>query len=289
MSSVSKSIQSIKNCRVRFWICGFKSQPFSIFQLWYLAFHPLILAVSFGLGFLIVWPAGFFPVIINIVGALILTIAAILLGKTKWVETITIPTLLCNLIASTIVFYILFSYFVSVAPDLAGKEFRVIPIWVVSYIIVAELFFYLMFRFVVPVILHRRTSNGSSQSEPPRDVAVNFADFAVPPTPITLGELTVAQTEILMLEAQANYLLVVTKTGESTQREKISTAVDAIDPSLGIQPHRSFWVAFSALSHASKSKGQLSLVLNDGRQVKVARSRLSAVRDILTQHSIPEN
>ena len=269
--------------RLQLWICGFRSQLLSVWQVWLLVFHPLVLALSFGSGLVIFWSVGFFfiPLLLNILGAFSITLVLLAARALKGETKILVPTLLANAFFATIVFSIVFEFFVYFSPDLESSRYWIIPVWVGAYVIFAEPIYYLMFRFVVPVLLRGPSPTVVTTEEEPEDVVHDFQAMTIPSKHIVLGDRTVNQTEINLLEAQANYLVVATQTKETTEREKISTAVDEIDPNLGFQPHRSFWVAYNAIDHFVKMKGHVTLVLKDGRRVKVARSRAAEVLKII--------
>jgi len=88
------------------------------------------------------------------------------------------------------------------------------------------------------------------------------------------------------LEAQGNYLRVVTTQGESLVRFRISEAVSQLSEDLGMYLHRSRWVAFAGVRDVSFAKGLYQVNLNSGETISVASTRASEVIDTMTKHGI---
>jgi hypothetical protein len=87
--------------------------------------------------------------------------------------------------------------------------------------------------------------------------------------------------EIVALEADDHYLRVHTTLGSDLILMRLSDAIAAIGPDVGLQVHRSWWVAHDAVSEYVRSQQRAYLKLNNGLLVPVGRTYLAAVRSRL--------
>jgi hypothetical protein len=90
--------------------------------------------------------------------------------------------------------------------------------------------------------------------------------------PNRLGE------EIVALEAEDHYLRVHTALGSDLVLMRLSDAIAAIGPDLGLQVHRSWWVADEAIREIIRSEQRSHLKLSNGLLVPVGRTYSAAVR-----------
>ncbi|HEX8626348.1 MAG TPA: LytTR family DNA-binding domain-containing protein [Allosphingosinicella sp.] len=114
---------------------------------------------------------------------------------------------------------------------------------------------------------------------PPRPSPAQSRDRsgAFPPTllsrlPNRLGE------EIVALEAEDHYLRVHTVLGSDLVLMRLSDAMAAIEPDLGLQVHRSWWVAQDAICGIVRSEQRSHLKLRNGLLVPVGRTHWAEVR-----------
>jgi DNA-binding LytR/AlgR family response regulator len=84
--------------------------------------------------------------------------------------------------------------------------------------------------------------------------------------------------QIVALEAEDHYLRVHTTIGSDLVLMRLSDAVAAIEPELGLQVHRSWWVAQDAICEFMKSDQRSHLKLSNGLLVPVGRTYAAAVR-----------
>jgi hypothetical protein len=84
--------------------------------------------------------------------------------------------------------------------------------------------------------------------------------------------------QILALEAEDHYLRVHTTIGSDLVLMRLSDAVAAIEPDLGLQVHRSWWVAQDAICEFMRSNDRVHLKLRNGLLVPVGRTYAAAVR-----------
>ena len=86
--------------------------------------------------------------------------------------------------------------------------------------------------------------------------------------------------DIFALQAEDHYLRVHTRLGSDLILMRLSDAVAAMDPSLGIQVHRSWWVAREAIGEVVRSDQRLQLRLVNGMTVPVGRTYSASVRSL---------
>ena len=84
--------------------------------------------------------------------------------------------------------------------------------------------------------------------------------------------------EIVALEAEDHYLRVHTTLGSDLVLMRLSDAIAAIEPGLGLQVHRSWWVADDAICEIARSDQRTHLRLSNGLLVPVGRTFSAAVR-----------
>lgn len=85
-------------------------------------------------------------------------------------------------------------------------------------------------------------------------------------------------TDIVALEAQDHYLRVITAKGATLVLMRMGDAIRELPADLGMQVHRSWWVAYCAVHHIQRSGGSTTLVVGDGVEVPVSRTYVAAVR-----------
>jgi hypothetical protein len=105
-----------------------------------------------------------------------------------------------------------------------------------------------------------------------RDPSGSFPPALLSRLPHRLGH------QILALEAEDHYLRVHTTIGSDLVLMRLSDAVAAIEPDLGLQVHRSWWVAQDAISEFVRSDQRSHLKLINGLVVPVGRTYTAAVR-----------
>ena len=81
------------------------------------------------------------------------------------------------------------------------------------------------------------------------------------------------------LKAEGNYIDVIGATGHKLLAYRFARAVKELGP-VGIQVHRSYWVAHDAVSHVARSGKNTVIVLKSQRTVPVSNRYLLAVRSL---------
>jgi hypothetical protein len=105
-----------------------------------------------------------------------------------------------------------------------------------------------------------------------KDASVPFPTALLSRLPHRLG------AQIVALEAEDHYLRVHTTIGSDLILMRLSDAVAAIEPDLGLQVHRSWWVAQDAICELVRSNDRSRLKLRNGLLVPVGRTYTAAVR-----------
>lgn len=85
--------------------------------------------------------------------------------------------------------------------------------------------------------------------------------------------------ELLYIATEDHYLRVATRLGSDLILFRLSDAIAELDPAIGQQVHRSFWVARTAVSRIERKAGRTWLVLIDETRVPVSRTYLRNLRD----------
>jgi len=94
-----------------------------------------------------------------------------------------------------------------------------------------------------------------------------------------LGKYVVLDT-VRHLKAEEHYVSLTLRGGTSfLLRGRLADAIEQVPPEAGLQVHRSYWVARSALAALNRKRDGWRLRLRDGTEIPVARNRQAKVRD----------
>jgi DNA-binding LytR/AlgR family response regulator len=85
-------------------------------------------------------------------------------------------------------------------------------------------------------------------------------------------------TDLLFIATEDHYLRVTTDRGSDLILFRLSDAVAELDPALGQQVHRSYWVAWGAVASVLRDGHRTVLVLTNGAKVPVSRPYARALR-----------
>ncbi len=86
-------------------------------------------------------------------------------------------------------------------------------------------------------------------------------------------------SELLALESEDHYLRIVTSQGATLILMRLQDAMGELAAERGMQVHRSWWVAYSAVIGVKREGGRTSLVLSNQLSVPVSRTYLADVRN----------
>jgi hypothetical protein len=125
---------------------------------------------------------------------------------------------------------------------------------------------------IVFVLLRKPTGAVAPSPARSRDASGSFPPALLSRLPHRLGDRIVA------LEAEDHYLRVHTTIGSDLILMRLSDAVAAIEPDLGLQVHRSWWVAQDAICELVRSDQRSHLKLRNGLLVPIGRTYAGAVR-----------
>jgi hypothetical protein len=121
-------------------------------------------------------------------------------------------------------------------------------------------------------LLRKSSASTRPPSAPDRNRSGSFPRALLSRLPNRLGE------EIVALEAEDHYLRIHTVLGSDLVLMRLSDAVAAIEPDLGLQVHRSWWVAHDAICEIMRTEQRSHLQLRNGLLVPVGRTYSAAVR-----------
>lgn len=104
------------------------------------------------------------------------------------------------------------------------------------------------------------------------------SDTPVLTAPAFVGLLPVMiRGPVVMLKAELHYLKVVTEKGEALILYSLKDAITELGPTLGIQTHRSYWVAHAYVVSLQVCGRQGQVTLKTGESVPVSRSQMPLV------------
>lgn len=84
--------------------------------------------------------------------------------------------------------------------------------------------------------------------------------------------------DLLALEMEDHYLRIHTAIGSDLILLRLRDAIAELGKAAGLQVHRSWWVAHGAVQGATRDGARLTLVLRNGLEVPVSKTRREAVR-----------
>lgn len=106
----------------------------------------------------------------------------------------------------------------------------------------------------------------------PEPVPVSFPSALLSKLPAAIGN------DVIALETEDHYLRVHTGQGTALILMRMADAVALLDPQLGAQVHRRWWVAQAAVARVQMEGQKLSLCLINNALVPVGRTFSAAVK-----------
>ena len=85
--------------------------------------------------------------------------------------------------------------------------------------------------------------------------------------------------DLIRLAMHDHYVEVHTTSGQTMVHKRFSDALAALDPAIGVQTHRSHWVAFAHIKDVTREDGKVGFLLSDGSEVPVARSKRADLKE----------
>jgi hypothetical protein len=100
--------------------------------------------------------------------------------------------------------------------------------------------------------------------------------------PISLFDIPINQ--IIYLKAEQHYLRVITMTKSKLFLFNLKDAISELPEHLGIQTHRSYWVAFEYIEKIQSHDDQKMLLMKNNALVPISRRNQSKVKMIIKQY-----
>ena len=93
--------------------------------------------------------------------------------------------------------------------------------------------------------------------------------------------------ELIYIKSELHYLQVVTQQGSSLILYNLKDAVEELDDTAGITPHRSYWVAKEKIEKWIPNGRQARLRLANGDEIPVSRRNAASVRNAISKEENP--
>jgi DNA-binding LytR/AlgR family response regulator len=101
----------------------------------------------------------------------------------------------------------------------------------------------------------------------------------IPPAPAIFERLPLpARGKLVRLSVADHYVEVVTDKGKTLVLMRLGDAMREVEPTKGLQIHRSHWVALSAVQKSVRVEGKPMVELADGTRLPISRSFLPAAK-----------
>ena len=138
----------------------------------------------------------------------------------------------------------------------------------IFYFLSVQSFETVFFRFIMPAV--RKDLNPGQASRQ-----------------LIVGGEQIELDKLLHIEAREHHVHLTFEEKTALARARLSDIVAQTDPSDGVQPHRSWWVARDPAIRVERKNGRVYLRLRDNTEVPVARTRVDEVLDWLQSHGFP--
>lgn len=128
----------------------------------------------------------------------------------------------------------------------------------------------------IPVQIVLTLLSGAARTEPTQPDILAASESRSPlldKIPAALGR------DVLCMKMEDHYLRVFTAKGDALILMRMSDAEASLDAVSGQRVHRSWWVARSAVKNVRTADNNCWLILSNGLEVPVSRSRREALRD----------
>ena len=238
------------------------------------------------------------PVFVNIGSAALMSMYVFFRlsrAKDADIPVIVVPSLLTIYVMAVPAIALI--YTLKVAAGGLGENWviYVMTITPVVYALISDFFHFVVFFFIAPSIWGRahiyepvQMAQATPEGQAHNDDAAPAEPVFAKPTghEIRIGNTIVAEGDLVFLEAQGNYLRVVTKSEEHLERFRISAAVEQLSDELGMYVHRSYWVAYSGIDGVSFLRGQYKIQTTHGEAINVASTRQQDVEHALKDRGL---
>ena len=156
----------------------------------------------------------------------------------------------------------------------------------VRYVLVVLVFETALATFLFPLLLdqYRGTKDPTDQTKQNEQKQGRSPKPEAKPATLVVNGKRIDVSTVLYLKSVEHYVEIVQHEMTELIRATLREIVAALEPSHGIQPHRSYWVARHAIIGVNRSDGNMFLVITDGSEVPVSRHRKREVTAWLADH-----
>ena len=155
-----------------------------------------------------------------------------------------------------------------------------------GYLVISEILHLLYFNYLVPVGGTRWREMAAKARMRAWTGSLKPALTEASEQVIEIGDRNFPIDVIRSIEAEGNYIHLTTTTEHALIRATFTTALKALPQHIGVQVHRSRWVAFAAISGVDRQGKGLLVRLNNGASFQVPRSRADTVETTLAANKI---
>ena len=212
---------------------------------------------------------------------------------------ITVHCALTTIIAATIVALIGLQTFILLPESYRPMAARINPqtgilvtaVFPLFYLLPAMLIHAFVFKHLIPIGSQRWKELGRNiNAETVREIAEKRARnlFTGNTTnSIRFGDKDVPIYSIRLVEAQGNYVRILTDEGEQKARKPFLKVISKLPEARGVQLHRSRWAAFDAITEVTNEQDALFVTVQGANRIKVAKSRSESVSKALAKAGVP--
>ena len=164
-------------------------------------------------------------------------------------------------------------FFSNIWHELAGQELAIkFATEFARLLLLSMMFELLIVKFVDPIWLQRLNATSTDNGSEPSNAY------------ITVNDSKIQVSEIFYLKSEEHYVEFILQDSAPLIRIRLRDVIAQLSETQGVQPHRSYWVAKTAIKSTIKSNGSCFLILHDDTKIPVARHRKDEVSDWLAKH-----
>ncbi|WP_181389338.1 LytTR family DNA-binding domain-containing protein [Pseudoprimorskyibacter insulae] len=158
------------------------------------------------------------------------------------------------------------------------------------YAVIATVCEFLTVAFMLPQFegvsfLDQATEKTDAPEAPADDATAQSPQASAAPNAavVHLKNRTIPASNVIYMKSVEHYVEFVTDTGTFMERATLKDLTESLPETDGLQTHRSFWVNRKAADRIERRNGNSVLLLRDGTEIPVARSRRTEVAEWLEQ------
>lgn len=108
-----------------------------------------------------------------------------------------------------------------------------------------------------------------------KDSQKTLAAESAAPALLQRAKPSLRQANLLAITAEDHYVRLITDAGEDMILMRLADAIQETDPLVGLQVHRSWWVAKTAVTKVNRQGTRAAVTLSNGTKVPISRRRLN--------------